>query len=119
MGSRPFLVKSLIVLTTLGTATAPASAQTNSPAQTLGQPQRTLQVDDLSVGGERPELTPDFSIQPAEAYWTGWVYSESSPLSHTAAGVSGPFQPGNHCQAPRRVNLVCGDLGNLEFNQFQ
>ncbi|MEO1589956.1 MAG: hypothetical protein AAFU71_01555 [Cyanobacteria bacterium J06632_22] len=91
---------------------APALAQT-TPAESLGQPTRSLQTEDFSVGGERPVLTPDYSAAPTESYWSGWVYSESLPLSSTSL-QSGPFVPGNHCAAPRRINLVCSDFEDLQ-----
>ncbi len=95
---------------------APLKAQT-TPAETLGQPTRSVQAEDFGIGGERPNLTPDYTADPTAAHWSGWVYSESLPLSSTSP-QSGPFVPGNHCAAPRRVNLLCTDVGDLQPTEF-
>ncbi|MEO0541474.1 MAG: hypothetical protein AAFZ80_11505 [Cyanobacteria bacterium P01_A01_bin.105] len=97
----------------------PALAQTDSvqphSAQPLGQPQRSLQPEDLGVGGERPTLVPDYA--PVAPQWTGWVYSQSLPLSSTTA-QSGPFVFGNHCENPRQINLICRDIDNLQLSDL-
>ncbi|MEO1404335.1 MAG: hypothetical protein AAFV72_24210 [Cyanobacteria bacterium J06635_1] len=96
-------------------ASSSATAQTTSSfedvsnasrsAQDLGpQQERTLMVEDLSVGGGEPLPVPSFGFSSVPVS-TQFIYSDSLPLSG-AYSVPGRFT----CNDPKRVELLCDDL---------